>query len=338
MKREQQLDLMITRSMDNMFANGKNGTSYGYWKSNPELKNLYDEDGFPKNIANENKPSDTGGGYKTVPTLLSQPPKENNFYVTTKNPLKNEQKKAKKNTEDVPKINHYKANEDIAQATAKFTYTEEKQINKKTDKLKVYKTPASDGGEIEVAGINIVHHPEKFEELKVLVNQGKYEEAEQEAKKYYISYSNPTVKWISAMLSDFYSKNGEPIGEGVGHQLDAMEGLLRDTAFNRGPGRATMWFQRALNDTLGTNLTVDGGMGQKSQSAVVQLLHKMPPEGSEENPDYWVEKLFSSYRKIAIDFEKVQDRKDLEKGMLKRIRERDEFVREILHKNNPINQ
>lgn len=114
-----------------------------------------------------------GGGYKTVPTLLSQPPKENNFYVTTKNPLKNEQKKAKKNTEDVPKINHYKANEDIAQATAKFTYTEEKQINKKTDKLKVYKTPASDGGEIEVAGINIVHHPEKFEELKVLVNQEK---------------------------------------------------------------------------------------------------------------------------------------------------------------------
>lgn len=94
-----------------------------------------------------------GGGYKTVPTLLSQPPKENNFYVTTKNPLKNEQKKAKKNTEDVPKINHYKANEDIAQATAKFTYTEEKQIKKKQINLKFTKRPLLMAGKLRLRGL-----------------------------------------------------------------------------------------------------------------------------------------------------------------------------------------
>lgn len=43
----EKLDLIITRALDNVIANAKNGTAYSHWSNNPALSDLYDSDGTP---------------------------------------------------------------------------------------------------------------------------------------------------------------------------------------------------------------------------------------------------------------------------------------------------
>lgn len=227
---------------------------------------------------------------------------------------------------------------DIPEATAEFTYKKEFQPDR-SGQLSVYKTPLNDGGgKHEVAGVNVRYHPKKFEELKALVNRGQFAAAETEAKQYYLDYSEASVKWIPEMLFEFQKNNGYPMGEGVMHQLNTLEGLLRATAFNRGPGGAIIFLQKALNKTLGTDLSIDGGMGSNSRKAMIDLLSKNPPKDHENEGDYWLIQLLSNFKTVSMDSEKKTGRKNLINGMINRINDRDQYAREILHETNPVNQ
>jgi hypothetical protein len=99
---------------------------------------------------------------------------------------------------------------------ADFIFNSEKQTDANGN-LKVYYMPGNDGGgKYEIAGINVRYHPQKAAQLKSLIDQGQYQQAEAEAKAYIMQYTN-TVAPIS---------NGNA----------GIEYALRDAAFNRGQG------------------------------------------------------------------------------------------------------
>jgi hypothetical protein len=99
-----------------------------------------------------------------------------------------------------------------------FIFNSEKQVDANGN-LKVYGLAANDGGgAYEIAGINVRYHPQKAAELKSLIEQGQYQQAEAQAKAYIGEYTN-TVTRIS---------NGNP----------GIDYALRDVCFNRGQGGA----------------------------------------------------------------------------------------------------
>jgi hypothetical protein len=108
-------------------------------------------------------------------------------------------------------------------------------------RLAVYKLPPADGGgTYEVGGINDKYHPQKAQELKNLVEAGKYAEAERSAIDYIATYTDGAANWTS---------------------VTAIEAFLRDCYFNRGPGGAARIFQIALR------VGVDGDVGDKTMKA-----------------------------------------------------------------------
>ena len=115
--------------------------------------------------------------------------------------------------------------------------------------ISVYKLPAGDGGgAYEVAGINERYHPKEAAKLKTMIEQGKYDEAEKEVGDYIIQYTDEVRKWLP---EGFYP---------------ATEMILRDTAFNAGPGGSAKVMQMAFA------LTVDGIVGTKSKAAIAANL------------------------------------------------------------------
>jgi lysozyme family protein len=93
-------------------------------------------------------------------------------------------------------------------------------------RIQVYRPPANDGGgAYEVAGINVRWHATKAEQLASLIDAGHFQEAENAARDYVISYTAP----MSALTNDA-----------------GVEFYLRDCYFNRGPGGAVRILQRAL--------------------------------------------------------------------------------------------
>lgn len=122
--------------------------------------------------------------------------------------------------------------------------------------LRVYQLPSGDGGgEREVAGINDRYHPEVLRQIEGLLDQERYEEAEDVAAAHIEHYTNPV-----AMIS----------------VVPAIQFALRDAAFNRGPTGAV----RILQDALG--LPVDGIAGPKTREAL---------QKEEERPAMFLEKL-----------------------------------------------
>lgn len=96
-------------------------------------------------------------------------------------------------------------------------------------------------GSFEVAGINSTYHPDLAGELRALVEAGSYGEAEEKARAFVLQYTNFVAKWAD----------------------DAgLEYLLRDCAYNRGPGGAAAILQRALG------VTADGHVGEETLGAV----------------------------------------------------------------------
>jgi Predicted Peptidoglycan domain len=108
--------------------------------------------------------------------------------------------------------------------------------------LRVYNLPPSDGGgRYEVAGINERYDPEEAAKLRVLVNAGRYDEAERDAVEYIAKYTDVVSKWTT---------------------LPSIEAFLRDCVFNRGPGGAAKILQMALG------VKVDGAVGPETLAAL----------------------------------------------------------------------
>lgn len=90
----------------------------------------------------------------------------------------------------------------------------------KQGNLSIYKLPAGDGGGThEIAGINNGSHPAEYAKLEALVKAGKHAEAEQEAQRYIMQYTQPVgnilqnagvaSSGIDYFLRDMYMNGGE---------------------------------------------------------------------------------------------------------------------------------
>jgi len=120
----------------------------------------------------------------------------------------------------------------------------------KNGNIQVYKLPANDGGgSYEVAGINDKYHPDIAAKLKMLIECGKYQEAEKQAALYIAQYTDAAAKWTAISAVEFY---------------------LRDSIFNRGQGGAAKIVQIAVE------VKVDGGVGPVTLQAIAQAEKNAP--------------------------------------------------------------
>jgi peptidoglycan hydrolase-like protein with peptidoglycan-binding domain len=111
-------------------------------------------------------------------------------------------------------------------------------------RLQIYKLPPGDGGgTYEVAGINDRYHPQEAEQLAALINAGRYDEAEQQAKEIIATYTDFVTRWTTSA---------------------AVECYLRDCGFNRGPRGAARILQRAVG------AVDDGIVGNKTLALVAE--------------------------------------------------------------------
>jgi hypothetical protein len=112
----------------------------------------------------------------------------------------------------------------------------------RSGRLAVYKLPPGDGGgTYEVAGINDRFHPAAAERLSSLIAKKKFAQAEAEAVEYILKYTDVPGNWAKS---------------------PAVESVLRDTAFNRGPTGCARILQIALD------VTVDGEVGPITLAAL----------------------------------------------------------------------
>lgn len=113
--------------------------------------------------------------------------------------------------------------------------------------LAIYILPKSDGGgAYEVAGINERFHPEEAEHLAQLINEGRYDDAEQQACEYIAGFTDNVRTWT-----------GNP----------AIESYLRDCSFNRGPRGCARILQMALR------VEADGYVGPDTLAALKAAEH-----------------------------------------------------------------
>jgi lysozyme family protein len=109
-------------------------------------------------------------------------------------------------------------------------------------RLAVYKLPAADGGgTYEVAGINDRFHPTAAARLSSLIAKKKFSQAEAEAVEYILKYTDTPGKWARS---------------------PAVESVLRDAAFNRGPTGCARILQMTLD------VKVDGEVGPITLAAL----------------------------------------------------------------------
>lgn len=108
--------------------------------------------------------------------------------------------------------------------------------------LAVYKLPPGDGGgRYEVAGINEKYNKETADVLVKLIEQGRFEEAEELAIDFIAQDTDRAMSWT---------------------RVPALESYLRDCVFNRGGGGGARILQRALG------IEDDGAVGPKTRAAV----------------------------------------------------------------------
>jgi lysozyme family protein len=128
----------------------------------------------------------------------------------------------------------------------------------KEGKLTVYKLPSEDGGgTFEVAGVNDKYHSAKAHELRELINIGEHTEAELEAARHIVSYTEPVRKFFPNMQLADANPN--------------IEFLLRDCGFNRGLKGAATILQIAIG-MMGED--IDGVIGSESKEAFALWLKK----------------------------------------------------------------
>ena len=129
----------------------------------------------------------------------------------------------------------------MAKAIVDFEARRDKQ-----GRLAVYQLPSGDGGgTYEVAGINDRYHPHRRRSCASLIEQGRYDEAEQSVRDYLLAYTKVASTWADK-------------GPGV-------EFCLRDSAFNRGPTGASRILQRAVG------ADEDGIVGPNTRAATAAI-------------------------------------------------------------------
>ncbi len=112
----------------------------------------------------------------------------------------------------------------------------------KQGNLSIYKLPAGDGGGThEIAGINNGSHPAEYAKLETLVKAGKHAEAEQEAKRYIMQYTQPVGNILQT----------------AGVTSSGIDYFLRDMYFNGGEYGAVRVIHRALGVEDSKNFNAD---------------------------------------------------------------------------------
>src|SRR3954453_23469832 len=75
-------------------------------------------------------------------------------------------------------------------------------------RLKIYKLPIEDGGgSYEVAGINERYHPQEAEHLASLINSGRFDEAEEQAKEIIATYTDLVTRWTESAAIECYLRD-----------------------------------------------------------------------------------------------------------------------------------
>jgi hypothetical protein len=139
--------------------------------------------------------------------------------------------------------------EDVRLRQAKIILDYEARRDHK-GRLAVYPLPYDDfGGTYEVAGINDRYHPREAAELAALIRAGKYNTAEKRAIEIIEEYTDPVAGW---------------------DDRPAVQFILRDCYFNRGPGGVAKILQRALG------ININSVIGPATREA----LHKTGDEKS----------------------------------------------------------
>jgi lysozyme family protein len=124
-----------------------------------------------------------------------------------------------------------------------FIVSVEARRDPKTKRLRVYKLPPADGGgTFEVAGINDRFHPHMAHHLRSLIATGDHAQAEIEIRAYLADYTAIAITWSAG--------------------LPAVEAILRDCTFNRGPRGALRILQLAVN------VADDGRFGPITRAAL----------------------------------------------------------------------
>lgn len=145
-------------------------------------------------------------------------------------------------------------------------------------RLKVYALPPNDGGgAYEVAGINEKYDRAMASELKLLVEHGRYDEAESKAAEYIARMTDGAANWAS---------------------LPAAQLFLRSVIFNRGPTGAAKILQLAVRTDP------DGSVGPITRAAVAE---------AEKKPIHFLARL----RVARADYERlyVGLRSNLQRGL-----------------------
>ncbi len=135
--------------------------------------------------------------------------------------------------------------------------------------LTVYKLPAGDGGGThEIAGINNKNHPQEFARLKGMIESGRHDEAEQEASRYMMAYTQPA--------SDVLEKSGV--------QSRGLDYFIRDMYLNGGESFPSRVIHRALGIadskkfTAGTAESISEFLKTHSEEELLGLLHQSRDE------------------------------------------------------------
>jgi lysozyme family protein len=109
-------------------------------------------------------------------------------------------------------------------------------------RIAIYQLPPTDGGGTnEVAGINDRFHKEVVDELVLLIQQDRHDEAEQRARVFIAEYTDRAAEWTG---------------------VAGVEAYVRDSVFNRGPKGGARIMQRALN------VEDDGDVGDITKGAM----------------------------------------------------------------------
>jgi N-acetylmuramoyl-L-alanine amidase len=149
-------------------------------------------------------------------------------------------------------------------------------------RIAVYKIPSGDGGgAFEIAGINDRYHSEKAWELRTLIENGRYDEAERAAAEHIAGYTDRVDPWAENPGIEFY---------------------LRDSAFNRGPGGAARILQLAV--------------GVKPDGAVGKLTREAAAKAEQEDPKRMMLALRAAREQYEITF--IGKREKFWKGLTNR--------------------
>jgi hypothetical protein len=155
-------------------------------------------------------------------------------------------------------------------------------------RIRVYGLPKNDGGgKYEIAGINSRYHPSAARKLAGMIRKGDHEGAERYAAEYIKKYTDRSASRV--------------VGEGPQY-------LIRDIAFNRGPGGANAIMRMALGKTPSSKKAAIRSLNATERAQIKKL--------SQDDPEAFIK----AVTKARMDYEYrfVGKRKNLDRGLRNR--------------------